>query len=212
MNSENFREVKLDGFDLTLWKDHYEPNTYYTEEEWQNGKVNSIAKIYNAYITIESLLNSMCQNVASTAIGQNKTEGREKLKEPVIQAMNVLHTALKWRIMEYLWCTKPEIYVNEHIFDLMAPDNVNDVDLRKLIIKDALSRVNIIENENTGRMTIKIDKPQICFGIDAYQQMGGDLVRAYELNTIIVRKIEQDKKEAKEREKAERQSKRKKNE
>lgn len=104
------------------------------------------------------------------------------------------------------------IYVNEHIFDLMAPDNVNDIDLRKLIVKDALSRVNIIENENTGRMTIKIDKPQICFGIDAYQQMGGDLVRAYELNTIIVRKIEQDKKEAKEREKAERQSKRKKNE
>lgn len=118
MNSENFREVKLDGFDLTLWKDHYEPNTYYTEEEWQNGKVNSIAKIHNAYITIESLLNSMCQNVASTAIDQSKIEDREKLKEPVIQAMNVLHTALKWRIMEYLWCTKPEIM-----------DDVCDIDI-----------------------------------------------------------------------------------
>lgn len=93
------------------------------------------------------------------------------------------------------------IYINEHMFDLMAPDNVNDVDLRKLLIKDALSMVNVVENENTGTMKIKIEKPQICVSIDGYRSMGQDLVRASELQSIIVKKAEQDEKERKEREK-----------
>lgn len=101
------------------------------------------------------------------------------------------------------------IYVNEHMFDLMAPDNVNDVDLRKLLIKDAISMVNVIENENTGTMKIKIEKPQICVSIDGYRSMGQDLVRASELQSIIVKKAEQDEKERKEREKLEKQSKKK---
>lgn len=101
------------------------------------------------------------------------------------------------------------IYVNEHMFDLMAPDNVNDVDLRKLLIKDALSMVNVIENENTGNMKIKIEKPQICVSIDGYRNMGQDLVRASELQSIIVKKAEQDEKERKEREKLDKQSKKK---
>lgn len=101
------------------------------------------------------------------------------------------------------------IYVNEHMFDLMAPDNVNDVDLRKLLIKDALSMVNVVENENTGNMKIKIEKPQICVSIDGYHNMGQDLVRASELQNIIVKKAEQDEKERKEREKLDKQSKKK---
>jgi hypothetical protein len=101
------------------------------------------------------------------------------------------------------------IYVNEHMFDLMAPDNVNDVDLRKLLIKDALSMVNVVENENTGTMKIKIEKPQICVSIDGYRSMGQDLVRASELQSIIVKKAEQDEKERKEREKLDKQSKKK---
>jgi hypothetical protein len=101
------------------------------------------------------------------------------------------------------------IYINEHMFDLMAPDNVNDVDLRKLLIKDALSMVNVVENENTGTMKIKIEKPQICVSIDGYRSMGQDLVRASELQSIIVKKAEQDEKERKEREKLDKQSKKK---
>lgn len=101
------------------------------------------------------------------------------------------------------------IYVNEQMFDLMAPDNVNDVDLRKLLIKDALSMVNIIENDNTGRMKIKIEKPQICISVDGYQNMGSDLVRASELQSIIIKKAEQDERERKEQEKLAKQSKKK---
>ena len=101
------------------------------------------------------------------------------------------------------------IYVNEQMFDLMAPDNVNDVDLRKLLVKDALSMVNIIENENTGHMKIKIEKPQICISVDGYQNMGNDLVRASELQNLIIKKAEQDERERKEQEKLAKQSKKK---
>lgn len=110
MNSENFREINLDGFNITLWKDHYVPNDQYTEEQWRNGTISSMAKIHDAYITIESLLNHMCQNVGCTAIDQQvPREEKKKLEEPIIQAMRTLRTAFKWRIMEYIWCTKPEL-------------------------------------------------------------------------------------------------------
>lgn len=149
--------------------------------------------------------------------------------EDIINNETVLHRYITWKILavdkqkelvkiskasatvEYLAkCTDCiVIYVNEHMFDLMAPDNVNDVDLRKLLIKDAISMVNVIENENTGTMKIKIEKPQICVSIDGYRSMGQDLVRASELQSIIVKKAEQDEKERKEREKLEKQSKKK---
>lgn len=149
--------------------------------------------------------------------------------EDIINTETVLERYITWKILavdkqkelikiskasatvEYLAkCTDCiVIYINEHMFDLMAPDNVNDVDLRKLLIKDALSMVNVIENENTGNMKIKIEKPQICVSIDGYRSMGQDLVRASELQSIIVKKAEQDEKERKEREKLDKQSKKK---
>ena len=69
--------------------------------------------------------------------------------------------------------------------------------------------VNIIENENTGHMKIKIEKPQICISVDGYQNMGNDLVRASELQNLIIKKAEQDERERKEQERLDRQSKKK---
>lgn len=89
------------------------------------------------------------------------------------------------------------IYVNETLFDMMAPDNVNDIDYRKLIIKDALTMVNIVENENTGKMKIKIDKPQICLSLDGYESMGENLVKAHELVSLMLQQLEEKEKEEK---------------
>lgn len=130
MNSENFRELNLDGFDITLWKDHYVPNDQYTEVQWRKGVTKSMDTLYDSYVRIESLLNDLCKTIVGTAIEHNKSkdlnveqilahkEEYEKLKEPVIKAMKVLNTALKWRIMEHIWCTKPEWMKGVHDIEM----------------------------------------------------------------------------------------------
>ena len=107
--------------------------------------------------------------------------------------------------VEYLAKTEYCIifYVNEELFDMLAPDNANSTDLRKLIVKDVLNTVNIVLNDNTASMKIKIEKPQIAFTLDGYQNMGQDLVKAYETERMAFRQIEEKKKE----EKLEKQSK-----
>ena len=92
------------------------------------------------------------------------------------------------------------IYVNEQVFDRMAPDNVNDVDLRKLVIEDALATVEIVENENTGNMKIQIGKPQICITGGGYQKYGENLVRAAEVAAYAFNQIKEEEKQQKEAE------------
>jgi hypothetical protein len=96
------------------------------------------------------------------------------------------------------------IYVNEEVFDRMAPNNVNDVDYRKLVIEDALSNVEIIENENTGTMKIQIAKPQICITTGGYQKYGENLVRASEIASHAFAQIKEEEKQRKEEEKEKR--------
>lgn len=93
------------------------------------------------------------------------------------------------------------IYVNEEVFDRMKPNNVNDVDYRKLVIEDALASVEIIENENTGNMKIQIAKPQICITSGGYQKYGEDLVRAAEIAAHAYNQIKEEEKRNKEEEK-----------
>lgn len=93
------------------------------------------------------------------------------------------------------------IYVNEEIFDRMQPDNVNDTDYRKLVIEDALVNVQIIENENTGNMSIKIAKPNICITGDGYAKYGETLAHAAETAAMAFTQIQEEKKRAKEEEK-----------
>lgn len=93
------------------------------------------------------------------------------------------------------------IYVNEEIFDRMQPDNINDTDYRKLVIEDALVNVQIIENENTGNMSIKIGKPNICITGDGYAKYGETLAHAAETAAMAFTQIQEEKKRAKEEEK-----------
>jgi len=93
------------------------------------------------------------------------------------------------------------IYVNEEIFDRMAPTNVNDVDYRKLVIEDAFVNVNIVENENTGTMSIKIGKPNICITGDGYAKYGENLAHAAEIASMAFTQIQEERKRAKEEEK-----------
>ena len=92
------------------------------------------------------------------------------------------------------------IYVNEEVFDRMAPNNVNDVDYRKLVIEDALASVEILENENTGTMKIQIAKPQICITTGGYQKYGENLVRASEVASYAFDQIKEEEKRKKEEE------------
>ena len=92
------------------------------------------------------------------------------------------------------------IYVNEEIFDKMKPDNVNDVDYRKLVIEDVLSTVEIQENENSGTMKIQIAKPQICITSGCYQKYGENLVHAAEIAAFAFDQIKEEEKRKKEEE------------
>ena len=98
-------------------------------------------------------------------------------------------------------CDSIIIYVNEEVFDRMAPQNVNDVDYRKLVIEDALATVEIIENETTGNMKIQIAKPQICITGGGYQKYGENLVRAAEVASYAFAQIKEEEKARKEAEK-----------
>ena len=98
-------------------------------------------------------------------------------------------------------CDSIIIYVNEEVFGRMAPNNVNDVDLRKLVIEDALATVEILENENTGNMKIQIAKPQICITSGGYQKYGENLVRAAEIAAHAYNQIKEEEKQRKEEEK-----------
>lgn len=93
------------------------------------------------------------------------------------------------------------IYVNEEIFDMMAPDNVNDQDYRKLLIADAIVNIQTVENENTGNMKINILKPQICITYDGYSKYGENLVHAAETAAMAYTQIQEKKKAEKEAEK-----------
>ena len=92
------------------------------------------------------------------------------------------------------------IYVNEEVFDRMKPDNVNDVDYRKLVIEDVLSTVEILENENTGTLKIQIAKPNICFNSACYQKYGENLVHAAETASFAFNQIKEEEKQRKEAE------------
>ena len=93
------------------------------------------------------------------------------------------------------------IYVNEEVFDRMKPDNVNDVDYRKLVIEDVLSTVEILENENTGNLKIQIAKPQICITSGCYQKYGEKLAHGAEIATFAFDQIKEEEKRKKEEEK-----------
>lgn len=93
------------------------------------------------------------------------------------------------------------IFVNEEIFDRMEPNSANDVDYRALVIEDALVNVQIIENENTGNMSIKIAKPNICITSDGYAKYGEDLAHAAEVAALAYSQIQEEIKKAKEAEK-----------
>ena len=93
------------------------------------------------------------------------------------------------------------IYVNEQIFDRMKPDNVNDTDLRKLVIEDVLSTVEIVENDNTGMMKIQIGKPQICITSGCYQKYGERMAQAAEIASMAFEQIKEEEKRQKEEEK-----------
>lgn len=92
------------------------------------------------------------------------------------------------------------IYVNEEVFDRMKPDNVNDVDYRKLVIEDVLSTIEVLENENTGAMKIQIAKPNICISSGCYQKYGEDLVHAAEIASIAFDQIKEEEKRRKDEE------------
>ena len=93
------------------------------------------------------------------------------------------------------------IYVNEQVFDRMAPTNVNDIDYRKLVIEDVLSTVEIIENDNTGMMKIQIAKPQICITSGCYQKYGEKMAHAAEIAAVAFDQIKEEEKRQKEEEK-----------
>jgi hypothetical protein len=93
------------------------------------------------------------------------------------------------------------ICVNEEVFDRLAPNSVNDVDYRKLVIEDVLSTIEVIENDNTGTMKIQIAKPQICISSGCYQKYGEDLVHAAETASMAFDQIKEEEKRKKEEEK-----------
>lgn len=92
------------------------------------------------------------------------------------------------------------IYVNEEVFDRMAPNNVNDIDYRKLVIEDVLSTVEILENENTGTLKIQIAKPQICITSGCYAKYGEKLAHAAEVASVAFDQIREEEKQRKEAE------------
>lgn len=103
------------------------------------------------------------------------------------------------------------IYVNEEIFDRMKPDNVNDVDYRKLVIEDVLSTVEILENENTGTMKIQVAKPEICITSGCYAKYGEELAHASEIASVAFAQIKEEEKRKKEEEKEKKAAERAKN-
>lgn len=98
-------------------------------------------------------------------------------------------------------CDSVIIYVNELIFDRMAPENVNDIDYRKLVIEDVLSTIEILQNDNTGTMKIQIEKPQICITSGCYRKYGEDLAHASEIAYFAYDQIKEEEKQKKEEEK-----------
>lgn len=94
------------------------------------------------------------------------------------------------------------IYVNEEIFDAMQPTKPGEIDYRRLVIEDALVNVQIVENENTGNMNIKIAKPNICITTDGYTKYGESLVKAAEVAAMAYDQLKETEKQRKEEEKA----------
>lgn len=151
---------------------------YETSESIRNFIEDIIAKetTLDRYITWRILSNEKQKELIKVAKSSAVTEYFAKMRDSII------------------------IYVNEEVFDRMTPNNVNDVDYRKLVIEDALSSVEILENENTGTMKIQIAKPQICITTGGYQKYGENLVRASEVASYTFDQIKEEEKRKKEEE------------
>ena len=152
---------------------------YETSESIKNFIEDIIAKetALDRYITWRILSNDKQKELIKVAKSSAVTEYFAKMRDSII------------------------IYVNEEVFDRMKPNNVNDVDYRKLVIEDVLSTVEILENENTGTMKIQIAKPQICITSGCYRKYGENLVHAAETAAFAFDQIKEEEKRKKEEEK-----------
>lgn len=142
-----------------------------------------------------------------------------KFIEKIIRENTSLGSYITWRILsdnkqkELIKITKSSavteyfakmedsiiIYVNEEIFDRMMPNNVGDIDYRTLVIEDALTTVQTVENKS-GNTSIKITKPEICITSEGYSLYGEELVKASECAVLAYKQILEEKQQQKEEE------------
>lgn len=84
------------------------------------------------------------------------------------------------------------ITVVEEIFERLSPKQ------QKMLVEDAIRQINYDDEKDK----ISLESPAITMTLGGWKKYGSELAEAYELSTLTVQQLEEEKKEAKEGAKA----------